>query len=685
MKKGLIQLNRRTHEDLEQAAPDLDRPVTFAIGLAWLGSAIWFWSWWLSSDHWVTPFGIYLTSLAIFLTFSFGAWYLLFSLRRSPGIPTALDPNLRLGAVVTKAPSEPWDVVRLTLTALLEQDYPHPYDVWLADEDPLDETLAWCAANGVLVSCRKGVEDYHQANWPRRTRCKEGNLAYFYDQHGYERYDVVAQFDADHVPEPSYLRIIAPYFNDPGVGYVAAPSICDIGSAGSWMARGRLHREASFHGSLQIKTDGLASLCIGSHYAVRTKAVQSIGGIGPELAEDFSTSFLLVSAGWKGRFAADAIAHGEGPESFADAIRQEMQWARSLVVLFLDQTRGRWGGIDRGQRLRLGFSLVYYPVFVAQMVLGMLFAPIALISDVPWVDVSFAEYLVRAGLPAGFLLALLARQKARGLLRPVDAPVVSWESLLFHIVRWPWVCIGVTQAVIGHVTNRSLDIVVTPKGTAGPKKLPLRPLLPYWILSIATSLVVIFAATSNAVGGYYIIGLFHAFVYAMVGLAITVLHARENPGLRLSSLISPICMALTAGEAVLIGAVIRIDAIAAAIRSSAFLPIPYPDAAPSEVASAFLVSLPVRVFLVGFVVLALWTHFQLRNRLFIDEPASIRHQQRARISPAERSQQTGRAVRRRPGVQRSSVLASSAGRAAILRQIDPGVALERPIHQPPAG
>ena len=42
---------------------------------------------------------------------------------------------------------------------------------------------------------------------------------------------------------------------------------------------------------------GLAPSCIGSHYAVRTHALKTIGGIGPELAEDFSTSFLLTSAG----------------------------------------------------------------------------------------------------------------------------------------------------------------------------------------------------------------------------------------------------------------------------------------------------------------------------------------------------------------------------------------------------
>ena len=45
-----------------------------------------------------------------------------------------------------------------------------------------------------------------------RQKCKEGNLAYFYEaMGGYDRYDFVSQLDADHVPERGYLaEIIRP-------------------------------------------------------------------------------------------------------------------------------------------------------------------------------------------------------------------------------------------------------------------------------------------------------------------------------------------------------------------------------------------------------------------------------------------------------------------------------------------
>ena len=90
------------------------------------------------------------------------------------------------------------------------------------------------------------------------------------------------------------------------------------------------------HGSLQAGYNGgLAPLCIGSHYAVRTVALRQIGGLGPELAEDHSTTLLMNAFGWRGVHALDAIAFGYGPRTFADLVTQEFQWSRSLVTLLL--------------------------------------------------------------------------------------------------------------------------------------------------------------------------------------------------------------------------------------------------------------------------------------------------------------------------------------------------------------
>jgi len=132
--------------------------------------------------------------------------YYFYFLRRmkkpNPALPIPAD--WRVAMVVTRAPSEPFAMAQQTLLAMKAQDIPH--DTWLADEDPSPEILAWCREHDIKVSTRRDAAAYHRSDWPRRTKCKEGNLAYFYDHYGYDNYDFVSQLDADHVPVPGYLR-----------------------------------------------------------------------------------------------------------------------------------------------------------------------------------------------------------------------------------------------------------------------------------------------------------------------------------------------------------------------------------------------------------------------------------------------------------------------------------------------
>ena len=279
--------------------------LAFLVG-CWIAAEVFFWSYWLQPNHVVSLAG-FLFNTALILWFTALPTYFLFFLTRMkrtvPDLP--LPPGWRVAMVVTRSPSEPFSLVRGTLEAMLSQQYPH--DTWLADEQPDAEIKAWCEGNGVMLSSRFGVQDYHRKIWPRRTRTKEGNLAYFYDTYGYASYDFVSQLDCDHVPSLWYLESMLRPFIDPQVGYVSAPSICDSNAASSWAARARLYAESTLHGPLQAGYNGgWAPLCIGSHYSVRTSALRQIGGLGPELAEDHSTTLMMNSAGWRGVHALDA-------------------------------------------------------------------------------------------------------------------------------------------------------------------------------------------------------------------------------------------------------------------------------------------------------------------------------------------------------------------------------------------
>ena len=500
----------------------------------WLAALAWFWAWWLQPGHMQTlGRWVLVTGILAWITL-IPAYYIVLFARARLCAADARDLPVapRVAMVVTKAPSEPFAIVERTLKGALSQRLPdgcQTFDVWLADEDPDDETRAWCAAHGVRISCRKGIDAYHRAQWPRRTRCKEGNLAWFYDTHGYDGYDFVAQFDADHIPRRDYLiHALAP-FTDPGVGYVSAPSICDTNAATSWSARGRLHGEASMHGALQTGYNGgFAPLCIGSHYTVRTRALREIGGLGPELAEDHSTTLLFNAHGWRGVHAVDAIAHGAGPETFADLVVQEFQWSRSLVTLLLEWSPKLLPRLDARRRFQFGFSQLWYPMFSTVMGLTVALPIIALVTGEAFVAVTYADYFLRM-LPLALVLILLAFWwRSTGLFRPADAPILSWEGIAFMFLRWPWALAGSLAALYDHLRGRQVDFRVTPKGSDSVAHLPLRVILPYCAIALALGWTAWAVTEPGGAAGFYIFALVTGAIYAGLTLLILWRHAREN-------------------------------------------------------------------------------------------------------------------------------------------------------------
>ena len=494
----------------------------------WALALLYFWAWWLEPRHHNDAFGSVIVSVVLIWITLLPAYFIVIFYRATkPNGPLRLPAESRVAMVVTKAPSEPFSVVRKTLQAMLAQDVPH--DTWLADEDPSSETIAWCRSHGVSVSTRKGRTDYHRASWPRRTRCKEGNLAFFYDHYGYDRYDFVAQLDADHVPEPGYLFQMLRPFADPKVGYVSAPSICDKNAAESWSARGRLYAEASMHGSLQAGYNaGLAPLCIGSHYAVRTSALRQIGGLGPELAEDHSTTLMMNAAGWRGVHALDAIAHGDGPATFSDLVTQEFQWSRSLVMLLLQYSPRLVGRLPFRLRFQFLFSQLWYPLFAFFMLLTFATPIVALVRGESFVAVSYLDFLLHFAGLAITLVVMAYRWRASGSFRPYDAKVLNWECMLFLLARWPWAVAGTLAAIHDWFTGSFVDFRVTPKGRSEVDPLPLRVLAPYAFLALVAVLPAFAIADAGATKGFYLFTILNAAIYALLLLVIVIRHSREN-------------------------------------------------------------------------------------------------------------------------------------------------------------
>jgi cellulose synthase (UDP-forming) len=495
--------------------------------IAWTAGLAVFYLWWFRWEHVAGVFPYVANTLLVTWTLVTPGYFLFFVSRMTRTHPGGQVPDdWRVAMVTTRAPSEPFAVVRETLEAMLAQDYPH--DTWLADEAPTDEVVRWCAEHGVQISTRQGIAAYHRPSWPRRARCKEGNLAYFYDHYGYDRYDFVVQLDADHEPGTGYLQAMLRPFLDPAVGYVSAPSVCSKNSESSWSARGRLYSEAIMHGALQAGyTNGFAPLCIGSHYALRTEALREIGGLGPELAEDHSTTLMMNGHGWRGVHAFDAVAYGEGPPTLGDCITQEFQWSRSLMVVLLTVMPKYWSRLSWRLRLQFLFSQVWYALFGGTMLFGLSLPVIAVLSRRPLVSVSYLAFLLHTA-PLGCLtLAILAFLKRHGWLRPRNAPIFSWEVALFQVIRWPWAVYGSLTGVITAFRPRQVDFRVTPKGTRHARALQWRILLPYMTVVVVSFLPSLWTADAGAANGYYFFLIVSQLVYVTALLSIVWIHRYE--------------------------------------------------------------------------------------------------------------------------------------------------------------
>lgn len=502
--------------------------LAVAVGtLAWAIVIALFWVWWLQPQHRLGLIGFVVTTLLVAYVTLIPIYFLLTVNRLRRVWTGRAVPPLRVAMVVTKAPSEPWPMVRKTLQAMLSQRYPHEFDIWLADEDPQPEVLEWTRLHGIRVSTRHGVEEYQRATWPRRRRCKEGNLAWFYDNWGYRDYDVVSQLDADHLPDSDYLAAMVRPFADPAIGYVAAPSICDSNARTSWAVRGRLFHEATFHGPHQLgHNSGLSPVGIGSHYAVRTAALRSIGGLGPELAEDFSTSYLLTIAGWSSAFAIDAEAHGEGPPTFAAMLTQEFQWSRSLSTELLELMPRTLRLLPWGLRVRFGFALLYYPLSALTAAAGVLMPAIAAVTGNSWVSINYGVFIGFIVAQGVCLLSIVAVVRRARLLRPVDAPLLSWEQALYIFAKWPFNAMGVLAAIVQRFSPRPLDFKVTPKDGA-VQAMPVRLAAPYLVFASVLALSADIGMRTGGPVGYIGLCVLGALTYLTVATSVVSLHARE--------------------------------------------------------------------------------------------------------------------------------------------------------------
>ncbi|MDP2305478.1 MAG: glycosyltransferase [Pseudomonadota bacterium] len=220
------------------------------------------------------------------------------------------------------------DILRRTLSGVTALAYPNRR-IYLLDDGKRPEVAALAAEMGVAYLTR-----------PDNSGAKAGNL-----NHALARTsgDLVAVFDADHVPVRTFLDTTVGFFlADPKVALVQTPHHFYNPDPFERNLRhaGRVPPEqAFFYHTVQKGSDfwNAAFFC-GSCAVLRRSAVVALGGIAQEtVTEDAHTAMRLHGAGWKSVYLDLPQAAGLATERFAWHVAQRMRWTRGMVqILRLD-------------------------------------------------------------------------------------------------------------------------------------------------------------------------------------------------------------------------------------------------------------------------------------------------------------------------------------------------------------
>ncbi len=422
-----------------------------------------------------------LAELALLITAFLQLW---FTLAPDPGIAALaeraaaeleqrrrLDPGA-LPAVDVLVPSygEPLELIGRCLRGCRAIDYPK-VTVWLLDDSGRPELERLCTALGCRYLARE-----------QREHAKAGNL-----NHALPHLDgdLLAVFDADVVPQTSFLARTAGLFADPAVGFVQTPQ--SYMNADPVIRNLRLERwlmpdEETFYRWVEPVRQGLnAVVCAGTSFVMRRSALLQVGGFETGTpSEDLATGIRLAAAGYRNLFVGEKLSAGLAPFTLAAMARQRCRWASgTLQTLRTGASPFTISGLKPLQRLAFLEGILHWCNVLPQLLLVLMPLSIGVLGVAP-LRVS-GDGLLLYALPFYGVQLVLARWFS-GQAR---------TALLPELYRWVFL-VPLAAAVVATLLGKPQRFRVTPKApTAGRRLgaerrllLPLLALLSLQLVSV---------------------------------------------------------------------------------------------------------------------------------------------------------------------------------------------------------
>ncbi len=436
------------------------RADAFAFGLLTCLSVTAFtaftWAWVRNGDWFGHPGTLLVLSFIVFFKIanSQAKWVALPFM--SVPTPLTLRAGLKVAVVTTIVPgTESLEMLEETVQALAALDYPH--DTWVLDEGDDPDVQALCQRTGAQHFSRRHLPHYQAASGTYKVRSKHGNYNAWLHAVGFERYAIVAAFDPDHVPVPSFLTQVLGHFEDSRVGYVQVAQAY-YNQAASFIARGAAEETYEYYSCTQMAAYGLGQpAVVGCHNTHRVEALKEVGGFAAHDADDLLIGRRYQAHGWRGVYVPRILARGLAPVDWNAYLTQQLRWARSVA----DVTYRRrhllghdLSPVARG--LSVLHTLFYLQNSVTAFVSLVLLVYMVTSGNVPSV-VSYASLPSLALVCATLQLCEFYRQ--RFYLDPQSEQGIHWRASLLRYAKWPVFILALWDVAL----NRDIPYALTRK------------------------------------------------------------------------------------------------------------------------------------------------------------------------------------------------------------------------------
>ena len=287
--------------------------------------------------------------------------------------------------------NEPEDVVRITVAAATQIDYPSDkFRIYLLDDggtvakrnDPETASEAWERYSSFKRMA--GEFGVHYITRETNSHAKAGNINHALRHSNGE---LILFLDCDHVPTRDILKnTVGQFRKDRKLFLVQTPHFFinpdPVEKNLATFTEAPSESEmffCSIHPGLDFWN---ASYFCGSAAVMRRKLLEEVGGVSVEtITEDAETAFILHGKGYNSAYINRPMVCGLSPETFDDFIAQRVRWAQGMLQIFILKKPELTKGLKLYQRLCytnssifwfFGFSrFVFYVAPAAFLILGL--------------------------------------------------------------------------------------------------------------------------------------------------------------------------------------------------------------------------------------------------------------------------------------------------------------------------